>query len=68
MGHRVTDIHEDVEGRMPTVEEAQRLDVAPGVPLMMIKQTFYAGDLAVEAADIMIPADRYTLSYRMRVE
>ncbi|PSL00245.1 UTRA domain-containing protein [Murinocardiopsis flavida] len=53
---------------MPTVEEAQRLDVAPGVPLMMIKQTFYAGDLAVEAADIMIPADRYTLSYRMRVE
>lgn len=60
-------VQEDVSGRMPTTEEAQRLDVAPGVPLMCIAQTFRSGDTVVEVADILIPADRYTLSFRMPI-
>ncbi|MDS1272439.1 UTRA domain-containing protein [Lipingzhangella sp. LS1_29] len=68
IGYRVTDVREDVEGRMPHAEERERLDIAAGVPLIEIQQTFYSGDTPVQAADITIPADRYRLSFRMPVE
>ena len=68
IGYRVSDVREDVSARMPSTEESQRLDIAPGVPLMTVEQTFYAGGTVVEVADILIPADRYTLSFRMGIE
>jgi len=35
--------------------------------VLAIEQTYYAGEQPVETADIIVPADRYALSYTLRI-
>ncbi|HEU5159530.1 MAG TPA: GntR family transcriptional regulator [Streptosporangiaceae bacterium] len=66
-------LHVDVKeeflhARMPEPHEAIRLKAPPGVPVIVIWQTFWAGDVAVEAAKITHRADRYEFHYRTNIE
>lgn len=65
IGKRITDVVEDVTARSPRPHEGTALDVRTGTPVMAIQRTYYAGEDAVETADIVVAADRYVLSYRI---
>jgi GntR family transcriptional regulator len=57
---------EDVFTRMPTREEAQRLNLGPGTPVFRLVRTAY--DLegrAVEVCDTIIAGDAYELTYEL---
>lgn len=58
IGLRVTHVQEHIRARMPRPGEAQRLSLSEGVPVLHITRTHFAGDVAVETADIIIRADR----------
>ncbi|GGP36419.1 GntR family transcriptional regulator [Saccharothrix coeruleofusca] len=53
--------------RAPRPFETDKLEVPQGVPVMAVERTYYAGDRPVETADIIVPADRYALSYTIRI-
>ena len=64
LGIIVTGIRELIRSRMPTADEAGRLGIPAGVPVVTITRQTYAGDRVVEVAgDIVIPADRVELDY-----
>ncbi|MFJ5027790.1 GntR family transcriptional regulator [Streptomyces sp. NPDC088560] len=63
IGQHITHVTEDVNARAPRPYEADALKVAPGVPVMVITRTYFVDDRPVETCDIVIAADRYTLSY-----
>lgn len=67
LGVTVAAIEESVRSRMPTPEEASTLRLAPGVPLLVVTRRTIADDgRAVEvAADILLPADRVIVGYRI---
>jgi GntR family transcriptional regulator len=67
LGIVAVSVEESVGSRMPTPEEAATLRLAPGVPLLVItRRTLTEGGRVVEvAADILLPADRVILDYRM---
>ena len=66
LGVTVTEVRELVGARMPQPDETRSLSVAPGTPMFTITRTMFAGDRAVEAAvDIVVPADRAELEYRI---
>lgn len=67
IGVYVTHATEDVFARSPRPYESQRLEVPTGVAVMAVERTYYAGDLPVETADLIVPADRYALSYTVRI-
>lgn len=48
--------------------EALGLDPRGGLWVLAIERTYYAGDRAVETADIVFPADRYRLSYEINLD
>jgi GntR family transcriptional regulator len=64
LGITVTGIRELIRSRMPTADEAARLRVPAGVPVVTITRQTYAGERVVEVArDIVIPADRVEFDY-----
>jgi DNA-binding GntR family transcriptional regulator len=63
IGQHITHVTEDVTARAPRPYETEALQIAPGVPVIAIVRTYYVDDLPVETCDIVIAADRYTLSY-----
>jgi GntR family transcriptional regulator len=69
LGQTVTRVEESVRSRMPTPDEASTLRLGSGVPVLVITRRMLAGgdrDRPVEAAvDILLPADRVILEYRM---
>ncbi|SFP03472.1 GntR family transcriptional regulator [Actinomadura madurae] len=67
IGFTVTRVDEILNIRMPEPQEAATLQVPQGVPVVRIKQTFWAGDIPVETADIVFPGDRYELHYLMDI-
>jgi len=67
IGFRVTEVEEVVICRMPTPAETRQLEIPTGVPVVEIHQTFRADATPVETADIVFPADRYELHYRMEI-
>jgi GntR family transcriptional regulator len=68
MGHHVDEVEEVLNVRMPGPAETMQLDIPPGVPVVTIRQTFRAGEVPVETADITFPGDRYELHYRMEIK
>jgi GntR family transcriptional regulator len=69
LGIDVTEVHERVRARMPVPDEIETLDIAPGVPVFAITRVMLAGARPVEAAvDIVIPADRCELDYRIPLD
>ncbi|MDX3238267.1 GntR family transcriptional regulator [Streptomyces sp. ME03-5709C] len=64
----VDNVAEDVGARPGLAEETAVLGGVPGHVVIEIRRTYYASGLPVETADIVIPADRYRVSYRMPVK
>ncbi|MFF5182257.1 GntR family transcriptional regulator [Streptomyces sp. NPDC000345] len=67
IGVRVTRVSEEVTTRPPRTDETERLGIEPGVHVFHIRRTFSTDDRPVETADIIIPGDRYALTYEFRV-
>lgn len=67
IGRRVTSVVEDVSARAPSPGEVTDLRIKPGIPVLVVARTMYADDTPVECCDILIPADRTLLSYRLPV-
>ncbi|MFI6902021.1 GntR family transcriptional regulator [Nonomuraea sp. NPDC050394] len=67
IGIRVDMEEEFVSARMPEPHEAIHLKCPPGVPVMQIWQTFWAGDVPVEVAKIIFRSDRYEFNYRLPI-
>ncbi len=68
IGVHVDAVREALHVRMPTADEADTLDIPPGVPVIAIDQAFRAGDIVVQVADIVFAADRYRLEYDMEIK
>lgn len=68
VGIRVTAVEEIVHSRMPIPDEVDVLDIEEGVPVLTVRRIMFAGEKPVEACvDIVIPADRVVLHYRMEL-
>lgn len=66
IGVTITEVHERVRARMPLPEESELLEIAPGVPVLAVTRRMLSDGRPVEAAvDIVIPADRCELDYRI---
>jgi DNA-binding GntR family transcriptional regulator len=68
IGHHVTEVTERVTTRAPRPHEAEVLAIPAGVPVLCIVRTHYAGTLPVETADIIVPGDRYEVTWRTWVD
>lgn len=67
IGIYVTHVHESIAARMPSPDETRELDIAPGTPVFEIARTHWAGEVAVETADITVPTDRYLVEHTQPV-
>ncbi|MFI6346480.1 GntR family transcriptional regulator [Streptomyces sp. NPDC050560] len=63
----VDNMTEDVGARPGLAEELLTLGGVPGHVVIDIRRTYYASGRPVETADVVIPADRYRLSYHLPV-
>ncbi len=62
IGIRIDRVEEQTRARMPSPEERQILQLRSGIPILHIVRTHWAGDLAVETADIAIRGDRMVVT------
>jgi GntR family transcriptional regulator len=67
IGQHITHVTEDVNARSPRPYESDQLKIAPGVPVITIVRTYFVDDRPVETCDIVVAADRYTLSYSIPI-
>jgi GntR family transcriptional regulator len=67
IGVHVDRVVEMVRARPASESERRELDVPEGVWVVAVERTHWAGERAVETADIVIPADRYVLAYEIPV-
>ncbi|RZU50715.1 GntR family transcriptional regulator [Krasilnikovia cinnamomea] len=67
IGVEITRVAEEVSTRLPSPGETEALRVPSGVPVFCIHRTFSTDQRPVEIADIVIPGDRYALTYEFRV-
>lgn len=67
IGVRVTEATESVTTRAPLPWEVEALAIPQGVHVLSIERTFLADDRPVETCDIVVPGDRYGLTYRIPV-
>jgi DNA-binding GntR family transcriptional regulator len=67
IGINITHVTEDVTARAPRPYEVDALHVPLGVPVMSVERTYFADELPVETADVIVAADTYTLSYTVRI-
>lgn len=58
---------EEVGARPGLAEENMTLGGVPGHVVLVVTRTYYASGRAVETADVVVPADRYRLSYHLPV-
>ncbi|MFC4328182.1 GntR family transcriptional regulator [Streptomyces andamanensis] len=64
----VDNVTEEVGARPGLAEELLTLGGVPGHVVVVVQRTFYASGRAVETADVVIPADRYRVSYHLPVK
>lgn len=64
----VDNVLEEVGARPGLAEEMADLGGVPGHAVMVVTRTFFAGGCPVETADVVIPADRYRISYHLPVK
>lgn len=67
IGIEIDRVFEDVTARAPRPHESTSLRVPAGVPVMSVERSYFAGDLVVETADIVVAADNYVLRYSIKV-
>lgn len=64
LGHVQVHFRDEITTRMPTTDEARRLDIGPGTPVAQLIRTAYdQDDQPVRLAATILPGDRYTLIY-----
>ncbi|MEU6057232.1 GntR family transcriptional regulator [Streptomyces sp. NPDC047097] len=63
----VDNVLEEVGARPGLAEELAALGGVPGHVVMVVQRTYYASGRAVETADVVVPADRYRLTYHLPV-
>ncbi|MBT2398099.1 GntR family transcriptional regulator [Streptomyces sp. ISL-100] len=64
----VDNVVEEVGARPGLAEELMRLGGVPGHAVLVIERTYYASGMAVETADVVVPADRYRIAYHLPVK
>ena len=64
----VDNVTEEVGARPGLAEELLALGGVPGHVVLVVQRTFYASGRPVETADVVIPADRYRVSYHLPVK
>jgi GntR family transcriptional regulator len=67
IGVTVDQLVEDVSVRPAASVEAAALGIQAGAPVLVVTGEHRAGQRAVETSEIVIPADRFTLRYRIPV-
>jgi DNA-binding GntR family transcriptional regulator len=68
IGQHVTEVTERVTTRAPRPHETEVLAIPAGVPVLCIVRTHYAGHTPLETADIVVPGDRYEITWRTPVD
>jgi DNA-binding GntR family transcriptional regulator len=68
IGYHVTEVTEEITSRAPHPHERDLLGIPSGVHVLLIARTHWSGETPVETCDIVIPADRYALVYRIAVD
>lgn len=68
IGIRVTNVVEKIRTRPATPDERHTLQIPGDTWVQQIWRTHWAGDRAVEAARIIVPGDRYELSYSIPID
>jgi DNA-binding GntR family transcriptional regulator len=63
----VDNVTEEVGARPGLADELLALGGVPGHVVLVVQRTYYASGRAVETADVVIPADRYRVSYHLPV-
>ena len=63
MGYVQVRYRDDLETRMPTPEEAERLQIPPGVPVLVQYRTGYTAERPVKLTVTVWPGDRTNLVY-----
>nr|WP_037635555.1 UTRA domain-containing protein [Streptomyces katrae] len=64
LGHGPARFREEVRSRMPSPEETDRLGLAAGTPVVLVRRTAFAADgRAVEVNDMVLDASAYVLEY-----
>ncbi|MGH8932283.1 MAG: GntR family transcriptional regulator [Egibacteraceae bacterium] len=67
-GILLTRFEEELQARMPTPDEAHSLHLAPGVPVLDLVRTAYAGDRAVEILVSVAAGDKHVFHYAFPAE
>jgi DNA-binding GntR family transcriptional regulator len=67
IGQQITHAEETVAARPALASEAERLRIRPGGIVLTIARVYRTEERAVEAADIIIPVERYALVYDVPV-
>jgi GntR family transcriptional regulator len=63
---RLERVVEELTVRMPSAEEARRLGMGAGVPVVRVLRTLYdAAGCAVEVADVVLAGDRHAVVYEI---
>jgi len=65
---RPTAVVERLRSRMPRPSEVELLKLRPGIPVLLIVRTTYAGTKILETADLIFDAHRYELEYALKVD
>jgi GntR family transcriptional regulator len=66
LGHRLDHFDEEIRARMPRPDEARRLNLGSGVPVLeLVRTAFDVEGRAVEVCDTVMSADAYVLDYRL---
>lgn len=68
IGRYATHVDENVTVRPARTYEAEQLGIPENVQVYCILRTHYEHETPLETCDIVIPSDRYELSYRIPVE
>ena len=63
LGYEQVQYRDDLETRMPTLDEAERLSIPPGVPVLVQHRTGYTTERPVKVTITVWPGDRTTLVY-----
>jgi DNA-binding GntR family transcriptional regulator len=64
----VDNVVEEVGARPGLAEEMIDLGGVPGHSVLVVTRTFFAGGRPVETADVVVPADRFRVSYHLPVK
>jgi DNA-binding GntR family transcriptional regulator len=67
IGIEVDEVSEEVSVRPALLGEATALAVPAGAAMLAIERVHYSGSRAVEAAEVLVPADKFRLRYRFPI-